>query len=35
MITSAEEFVRLRSSHDPELYYRAAHEEADEAVWLT
>lgn len=34
MINSAEEFVHLRSSELPEEYWRAAHEEAPEAVWL-
>ncbi len=34
MISSAEEFVRLRSSELPEEYWRAAHEEASEVVWL-
>lgn len=34
MIQSAEQFVRLRSSEDPAEYHRAAHEEADVAVWL-
>lgn len=34
MIQSAEEFVRLRQSPDPEDQYRAAHEEASEQVWL-
>ena len=33
MITSAEEFVRLRTSEDPEDYQRSAHEEADISVW--
>jgi hypothetical protein len=33
-IDTAEEFVRLRSSEDPEEYRRAAHEEAPLAVWL-
>lgn len=34
MIESAEEFVRLRSSNDPEEYSRAAQEEASNAVWF-
>ena len=34
MIQSAEEFVRLRTSDDPDEYTRAAREEATEAVWL-
>lgn len=34
MINSAEEFVRLRSSELPEEYWRAAHEEASDVVWL-
>lgn len=34
MIESAEEFVRLRSSRDPEEYNRAAHDQASEQVWL-
>ncbi|MDJ0609260.1 MAG: hypothetical protein QNJ67_09810 [Kiloniellales bacterium] len=34
MITTAEEFYRLRSSDDPNEYRRAAHEEASEEVWL-
>jgi hypothetical protein len=34
MIRTAEEFVELRCSEDPELYWRAAHEAASEAVWL-
>lgn len=33
MITSAEEFVRLRTSEDPEDYQRSAHEEAEISVW--
>lgn len=33
MITSAEEFVRLRSSDIREEYLRAAHEEASESTW--
>lgn len=34
MIHSAEEFVRLRSSHDAEDYGRAATEEAPLGVWF-
>ncbi len=34
MIRSAEEFVELRSSEDPELYRRAANEVAPDEVWL-
>jgi hypothetical protein len=34
MITSAEEFVRLRTSEDPTEYRRAASDEAPEAVWV-
>ncbi len=34
MIESAEEFVRLRESEDPDEYQRAAHEPASEAVWF-
>lgn len=34
MISSAEEFLGLRFSEDPELYNRAAHEEAPDEVWL-
>jgi hypothetical protein len=34
MITSAEEFVRLRNSDEIELYTRAAHDSAPEEVWL-
>jgi hypothetical protein len=34
VIESAEEFVRLRSSEDPEEYGLAAIEPAPEAVWL-
>jgi hypothetical protein len=34
MITSAEEFVCLRESEQPEEYWRAAHEEAPLDVWL-
>ncbi|NJM06538.1 HEAT repeat domain-containing protein [Candidatus Gracilibacteria bacterium] len=33
MITNAEEFVRLRSSSNPNEYRRAAHEPAPETVW--
>ncbi|MGV9504770.1 hypothetical protein [Streptomyces tendae] len=33
MIESAEEFIRLRSSDDPEEYGRASAESADLAVW--
>jgi hypothetical protein len=33
MIASAEEFVALRTSEDPEEYNRAAHDEAPEEVW--
>ncbi len=34
MIHTAEEFVRLRTSENPDEYYRAAHEEAPIEVWL-
>jgi hypothetical protein len=34
MITSAEEFMQLRLSAEPDEYRRAATEEAPEAVWL-
>lgn len=34
MIETAEEFVRLRLSTDPDEYHRAAHDEAPDAVWL-
>jgi hypothetical protein len=34
MITSAEEFVRLRTSEIKEEYDRAAHEDAPDEVWL-
>jgi hypothetical protein len=34
MINTAEEFVRLRTSDDPEEYLRAASEHAELAVWL-
>src|SRR4051812_32749077 len=33
MITNAEEFLRLRSSTNPDEYHRAAHEPAPESVW--
>ena len=33
MITSAEEFVRLRTSGDPQEYRRAANDEATVEVW--
>lgn len=33
MITSAEEFIRLRSSHEPAEYRQAAHDTAALAVW--
>ncbi|MDG2390721.1 MAG: hypothetical protein P8M30_15540 [Planctomycetaceae bacterium] len=33
MINSADEFVRLRQSEDPDEYHRAAWEEADVDVW--
>lgn len=33
VIESAEEFVRLRNSKDPDEYGRAAHDEASEDVW--
>jgi hypothetical protein len=33
MITSAEEFLRLCSSTNPDEYRRAAHEHAPETVW--
>jgi hypothetical protein len=33
MISSAQEFLDLRYSEDPELYHRAAHETAPEEVW--
>jgi hypothetical protein len=35
MIASAEEFVRLRTSINPDDYGRAASESATDAVWLT
>jgi hypothetical protein len=34
VIESAEEFVRLRTSSDPEDYRRATHDEATEEVWM-
>ena len=34
MIQTAEEFIRLRCSEDPELYTRAAYEPAFDDVWL-
>jgi hypothetical protein len=34
MIFSASEFVRLRTSDDPEEYRRAASDEASEDVWI-
>jgi len=34
MISSAREFLELRFSEDPELYRRAANEEAPDEVWL-
>jgi hypothetical protein len=34
MINSAEEYVELRSSTDPDQYRRAAHDEAPTDVWL-
>ncbi|KAB2807465.1 hypothetical protein F9L07_25785 [Pimelobacter simplex] len=34
VIQSADEFVRLRSSDDPEEYARAAHGAATEDIWL-
>jgi len=34
MIETAEQFVHLRASDDPQNYRRAAHEEATEEVWL-
>jgi hypothetical protein len=34
MITSAEEFVRLRTSEDPAEYHRAASEEAALEAWF-
>lgn len=33
-ITSADEFINLRSSSDPEKYLRAANGEASNEVWL-
>ena len=35
MITSAEEFIKLRTSEIPEEYHRSAHEGAADEVWLT
>jgi hypothetical protein len=34
VIDSAEEFVRLRTSENPDEYWRAAHEQAEDATWL-
>ena len=34
VITSAEEFVQLRTSRNPDEYHRAAHEEASVETWL-
>ncbi|MFN8444524.1 MAG: HEAT repeat domain-containing protein [Caldilineaceae bacterium] len=34
MINSVEEFVRLRTSNNPEEYGRAIHEPVEEQVWL-
>jgi hypothetical protein len=34
MIGSADEFVRLRTSDEPDEYGRAARDEASEGVWL-
>lgn len=34
VLESAEEFIRLRYSEDPDDYYRAAHEQASTEVWL-
>lgn len=34
MITSAEEFIKLRLSEKMEEYHRAAHDAAPEEVWL-
>ena len=34
MITSAAEFLQLRTSEDPSEYRRAAHEDAPESVWV-
>jgi hypothetical protein len=34
MITSPEEFIRLRLSEDPALYQRAATDEAPVSVWM-
>jgi hypothetical protein len=33
VITSAEEFVKLRTSEDPAEYWRAAHEPASIEIW--
>jgi hypothetical protein len=33
VIQSAEEFLRLRTSTDPDEYWRAAHDQAGEATW--
>lgn len=34
MLVDAEEFVRLRTSDDPDEYHRAAHDEASVDTWL-
>lgn len=34
MIHSAKEFIELRNSSNPEEYYRATHETANEDIWL-
>jgi len=34
MINSAEEFIQLRTSDNPEDYGRAIHEEASNEIWL-
>lgn len=34
MIISAEEFVRLRTSQNPEEYNQAAHDSASDEIWL-
>ena len=34
MISTAEEFVRLRTSEIPDEYSRAAHDDAPEQVWM-
>ena len=34
MIKSAEEFVELRKSEDPEMYRRAASDTAPDSVWM-